>query len=1016
MSRVNLISSSLVVGWLVVQPSLSLAASYYVATNGSDSYTSVQAQNVATPWLTISKAAGVMVAGDTCYIRGGTYRRTVTPANSGTAALPITYRPYSNEVVTVSGADVVTGWSVYSNGIYQAALTGALGDKDQVFVDGVMMNLARWPNTSLDVSRPVKAVADSGSYALTNNPDGTRTGTYTDAALTQPAGVFVGAKIHTVPGVVWVAQTGTVTNYSPGFLEFRWKINGTTNTYAPKVGDPYFLFGLLSLLDTPGEWFINPSANRLYLWPPQNDSPTNHTVEAKKRDYGFDLSGKSYITLQGLRLFACAVNSSSTSRGLVLDGLDCAYVNHFALIDTAGPWSYHMNDTGLILNGTNNILRNSHIAFSAGNGVTLLGVSNLVDNCVIHDVNYADLDCAAINTGLSATSKANEIRYNTCFNSGRGLLLLRSLTAGKVHHNVLYRSMLRTTDGGAMYSFAHDGLNTEIAYNLVCDNMCPGKGSGIYLDNQSTNFITHHNLIYNTGLALHYNLHSVNMKWFNNTAVAFNESWTGGFSDGRSQAGSELRNNICTATVKIATTNLAEVVRSNNLTNNVNPLFVSTNALNFQLQAGSPCVDAGIAISPYTDGFSGAAPDIGAFEYGQPPWTAGSTLTNFLPPAGPNNLNATVIAGGRVQLTWSVNATNETQYVVDGSFDNQTYTELAYLPANTTSYTDVVASVSYYRVRAGESLNSNYRAVAGGRRDPFSLIQAESLSAQSGLTVGGSIGSCDNNDWAKYANVDFGAGATNGTASVAVPALYAGKNVEFRLDSTTGPVIGILTVADTGSFGTFSNQVFTVTNATGVHDLYLLFKGGSGVCNMDYFKFSALSPRPGPPVPQSVAAVPGVPSSVQVTWAATNGQEGFKIERATDNQNFVEIGTASSNSFAFTDAGVPSGSSFYYRVRSYNLLGNSDYSASVATTTLSVPSIPPSFPPGGIKLLPGGGISLVATGAINAPYRIWGTSNLALPMNNWTVLVSNSISASPFTNLDLIATNQSQRFYRFSNP
>ena len=43
-------------------------------------------------------------------------------------------------------------------------MTGALGDEDQVFVDGVMMNLARWPNTSLDVSRPVKAVADAGSY------------------------------------------------------------------------------------------------------------------------------------------------------------------------------------------------------------------------------------------------------------------------------------------------------------------------------------------------------------------------------------------------------------------------------------------------------------------------------------------------------------------------------------------------------------------------------------------------------------------------------------------------------------------------------------------------------------------------------------------------------------------------------------------------------------------------------------------------------------------------------------
>ena len=298
------------------------AANYYVATNGSDAYTSAQTTNLATPWLTIQKAASVMVAGDTCYIRSGVYRETVTPANSGTATLPITYRPYDNEVVTVSGAEVVTGWSLHSNGIYRAVFTNVLGDKDQVFVDGVMMNQARWPNTSLDVSRPVKAVADSGSYAPTNNPDGTRTGIYTDAALTQPTGFFDGAKIHLVPGVVWVAQTGTVTNYVSGSLEFRWKMNGTTNTYAPKMGDPYFLFGLLSLLDTPGEWFIDSDAKALYLWPPQNDSPSNHTVEAKRRDYGFDLSGRSYINLQGLRLFACAVNSSSTSRGLVLDGLD----------------------------------------------------------------------------------------------------------------------------------------------------------------------------------------------------------------------------------------------------------------------------------------------------------------------------------------------------------------------------------------------------------------------------------------------------------------------------------------------------------------------------------------------------------------------------------------------------------------------------------------------------------------------------------------------------------------------
>ncbi|MEI8287951.1 MAG: carbohydrate-binding protein [Verrucomicrobiota bacterium] len=928
---------------------------FYVATNGSDSYTAVQATSLATPWKTIQKAAGTVVAGDTVLIRGGTYRETVTPTNSGTSSLPIVFMPYNSEAVTISGAEVVGGWNVYSNGIYQATFTGALGDKDQVFVDGVMMNQARWPNTSLDVSRPVKAVAESASYVTNLNADGTVTGAYTNALLKQASGSLTGAKIHLVPGVVWVAQTGYVTTNTPGSVEFHWKRNGTTNTYMPKSGDPFYLFGLLSLLDTPGEWFINTNSSALYLWPPQNDSPTNHLVEAKKRDYGFDLSGKSDIQIQGLRFFACAVNSSATSQRLMLDGLDCSYVSHFSLIDTAGPWSYHMEDTGLLLRGTNNTLRNSHIAFSAGNGVTVLGVSNLVDNCVIHGVDYADLDCAAINTGNpSSTSFGHEIRYNTCYDSARGLMLIRSLAGGKVHHNVLYRSMLRTTDGGALYSFAHDGQGTEIAYNRVSDNMCSGGGSGIYLDNQSTNFVVHHNLIYNSGWGLHYNLHSINMRWFNNTAVAFQNGFSGGFSAGRSQAGGEVRNNICTGAFVIATTNLAEVTVSNNLTNNVNPLFVSTNQLDFRVQSNSPAVDAGFAVSPYTDGYSGTTPDIGAFEYGQPAWTAGATIA-AAPPAAPTGLTSS-LSGSGVQLSWQDNSTNEPFFVIDRSVDNWVYSELVYLPPNTTNYTDaaVVTNNSYfYRVRAGASPNSNYRLSAGSGHDAFAIIQAELLDAQSGLTVGSGIGSCDNNDWAKYANVDFGAGATNGTASVAVPALYAGQKVEFRLDSTAGSVIGVLIVADTGSFGTYSNQVFTVTNATGVHDLYLVFKGGSGVCNMDYFYFNAVSPVAVTPVPQAVAAAFIASNQVLVTWALTNGsQAGFKIERSTDNQNYYEIGTAAANTNAFTDVAAPVGINCYYRVRSYNRKGFSDYSLcvlAISWASLQLPAAPSNLNAGTIS-------------------------------------------------------------------
>jgi parallel beta-helix repeat protein len=45
-----------------------------------------------------------------------------------------------------------------------------------------------------------------------------------------------------------------------------------------------------------------------------------------------------------------------------------------------------------------------------------------------------------------------------------------------------------------------------------------------------------------------------------------------------------------------------------------NPLFANLGGLDFRLAAGSPAIDAGVAIAGVTDGYRGAAPDAGAYE------------------------------------------------------------------------------------------------------------------------------------------------------------------------------------------------------------------------------------------------------------------------------------------------------------------------------------------------------------------------------------------------------------------
>lgn len=74
-------------------PAKAEAVSYYVSPGGSDT----NAGSLASPWKTINKAAATAKAGDTVYIRAGTYRERLRPANSGTQTAPLIFTAYPGE-------------------------------------------------------------------------------------------------------------------------------------------------------------------------------------------------------------------------------------------------------------------------------------------------------------------------------------------------------------------------------------------------------------------------------------------------------------------------------------------------------------------------------------------------------------------------------------------------------------------------------------------------------------------------------------------------------------------------------------------------------------------------------------------------------------------------------------------------------------------------------------------------------------------------------------------------------
>ena len=79
------------------------APGYYIDTNNPSASDS-NPGTASLPWKTITKANQTLVAGDTVYIKAGTYASYIAPSHSGTVSNRITYRAFGSDTVTVQNA------------------------------------------------------------------------------------------------------------------------------------------------------------------------------------------------------------------------------------------------------------------------------------------------------------------------------------------------------------------------------------------------------------------------------------------------------------------------------------------------------------------------------------------------------------------------------------------------------------------------------------------------------------------------------------------------------------------------------------------------------------------------------------------------------------------------------------------------------------------------------------------------------------------------------------------------
>ncbi|OGZ29129.1 MAG: hypothetical protein A2562_00750, partial [Candidatus Nealsonbacteria bacterium RIFOXYD1_FULL_39_11] len=591
---------------------------YYVSPSGDDSNPGTLAQ----PFKTIQKCADIAMPGRTCYLRQGTYRETVTPAHSGNSTAPITFKSYPGERATISGADILAGpWTQHQGSIYKTTMDWDLGrGKNQIFVDNAVMIEARWPNVEEVMEGSTVA---HGSFATGSGTDCSYTSTtlsLRDGALNAfPANYWVGGTVHATWDQRYHALSGLITSSTP--YESYGTLTATVDSSGAGRGNAneysiYFISGVYNALDRSKEWYYDSSTSTLYLWTPAGDNPANHTVQARRRQKAFILDGLSYINIEDLDMFAGNITTNQNSTHILINRINAKYLSHYTVIDQGdmGEGQKGTRDTGIILDGSYNELRDSTLYHSAGNGVSLIGNNNTVSGSTITYCNYMDTQAANICMGLQKTVN-NIVTGNTLRYAGRDLIEHTQAQNATITYNDLAynRWTSRLTDLGATYAIATDGAGTTIAYNKM-HNL---RSIGIYFDNSCSNMNVHHNIVWDvdyqnftsSDICILANSIATNHKIYNNTCVNSIIKVSGPIN-------LDIKNNIASAVTQISGT---QGVASNNFTDSANLNFVNLSGKDFHLQSSSWAVDAGINLGLIQDIEGnpipqGNAPDIGAYE------------------------------------------------------------------------------------------------------------------------------------------------------------------------------------------------------------------------------------------------------------------------------------------------------------------------------------------------------------------------------------------------------------------
>ncbi len=468
------------------------AEDLYLSPAGNDANEGTKEKPLATLAKALEKQRGT--GPGTIWLEEGEYlfseMLSIDKLNSGTTSTPLVIRAIEPKKARITGAKQVTGFRPISSeeaktliseearkNVVVADLKAqgfsalkALKDKfgapgvEEVFFGGLPLTVARWPNQGFTM---FTQLIDAGASGRTHwvQRDVYRPGSFKfPSDRPKHWDLTRSVYLHGFWCYEWCDEALKIASYNKDTQELRFAVKHNYGIGNPGHKDDqqkrqFYALNVFEELDMPGEYYLDRTANKLYLWPPSDisknavylsicDKPLLKLSQLSNvilRDLIFEnsIDGAVYIwNCTNIRVENCTVRNMALY-GIHSSGGSDNHVIGCEVTRTGGRAIYmSAGDRKTLTHGNCSVVGNHlhHLGrydWGGGRGVTLSGCGNRVAHNHIHDcptggVNYGGnehvlefnevhrtctlyADVGVFYTGRDWSSRNNVVRYNLIY-------------------------------------------------------------------------------------------------------------------------------------------------------------------------------------------------------------------------------------------------------------------------------------------------------------------------------------------------------------------------------------------------------------------------------------------------------------------------------------------------------------------------------------------------------------------------------------------------------------------------